>query len=140
MSSIARLLVACAVIAAGCSSSASPSDADDTGAVVSQLGTSGALRFEIVAEQPVTLGVNRFRVRVSDASSGVELVAPQLVVTTRMASMGHGSSVTPVITMNDDGSFEVERLALEMPGTWDVRFAVMATGVSDATTADYDVR
>lgn len=87
--------------------------------------------FELV-DQPVTRGVNV--VRLEPATLEVE----QLELTPWMPAMGHGSSVKPLVEADESG-FVVSRLALTMPGTWEVRCR-WSGARDDETTFTFDVR
>ena len=45
-------------------------------------------------------------------------------VTPWMPAMGHGSSVTPIVTPRDGGGYVVTNLVLPMPGTWQLRVTI----------------
>jgi len=90
-------------------------------------GESGVLAFAIASSEPAppAKGSNAFEVEVTDANEAPQ--AGDLRVSLVMPDHGHGTSVTPVVTYDEDtGRFTVSPLYLFMAGVWRVTFEFRA--------------
>ncbi len=95
-----------------------------------------ALHAALFTDAPVERGVNTGVLKLS--SNGGSAEGLQLTVTPWMPAMGHGSSVTPTVTADAQGNYDVSQIYLAMPGTWQLR--VEASGpVTDAFALTFDV-
>jgi hypothetical protein len=66
-------------------------------------------------------------------TAGVNQANVAATVLPFMPDMGHGTSITPSMTANADGTYTVQPLYLFMAGVWSVTFTtVPASGPSDS--------
>jgi hypothetical protein len=82
---------------------------------------------------PPARGTDTWNLRVTDAA-GTAQPSLSLQIKTLMPDHGHGSSVTPTISNQGSGNYQVQNLFLFMPGVWKITFAP-ATAPTD--TADF---
>ena len=80
--------------------------------------------------QPPTRGEMELLLSVTNAATSQAVDGLQLTVVPWMPAMGHGSSMTPVVTPRGDGDYLVTNVVLAMPGTWQIN----VTGVAGCTT------
>jgi YtkA-like len=85
---------------------------------------SGSMSVTLVSSDPAPpiRGTNDWVVKIADAS-GNPMANATLTVTPFMPDHGHGTSVTPTVTTNPDGSYAVANVYLFMPGVWRVTIA-----------------
>jgi hypothetical protein len=90
-------------------------------------GESDVLSFAIVTSEPAppAKGSNAFEVEVADSDGAAQ--AGDLRVSLFMPDHGHGTSVTPVVTYDEDtGRFTLTPLYLFMAGVWRITFEFRA--------------
>ncbi len=107
---------------------------------LTKVGEQGTLQLALVqaAPAPPLRGTNTWRVRVERAG-GAAAAQPAVNVTLLMPEHGHGSSVTPVVTAQPDGSFEIAPLYLFMPGLWQATFALTSGADTDTVVMAFCV-
>ncbi len=144
-------LVFCAVSCAACGTSPGSSLTPDAGDAVvidcakdsriltyapniSVKSATGALNFSLIDSNPAppASGTNVWSMRITN-TSGVSQLNVAADVVPFMPDMGHGTSVTPEMTANADGTYTVQPLYLFMAGVWTVTFTtVLQSGQSDS--------
>jgi hypothetical protein len=147
------LPLSCAFFLAACGSSTNPppkdtADAGDAGFIdcthdprvaqyapnMSVTSASGALDFILVDSNPAPPAseTNVWTMRITN-SAGVSQPGVAATVLPFMPDMGHGTSITPSMAANADGTYTVQPLYLFMAGVWTVTFTtVPASGPSDS--------
>jgi YtkA-like len=143
-----RFVSCCAValaigIVAGCGGSSSPGDTTDGGVIdcshdpramnyapgLSVTSTGKQMKFTLLSSDPAppARGTDTWKVAVANAS-GQPLTALALQVLPFMPDHAHGSSVTPTVSTNQDGTYTVSNLYLFMPGIWQITFGATPPG------------
>jgi hypothetical protein len=99
-----------------------------SGAALMTLSTpDNALRIEVrTAPQPPERGMNAAELRASSAA-GEPVDGLELTVVPWMPDMGHGTSLTPVVTAPGGGEYRVDNLSLFMAGRWQLRTSIAGT-------------
>lgn len=92
-----------------------------------------SFRFFDLEPAPPARGLNTFHVEVTSAAG--DLTPEQLEVDLRMPDHGHGTSVTPVVSVDAPGTYTVRQLFLFMPGVWRLDFDALGAG-DDASMLD----
>jgi YtkA-like len=139
---VAVCFLSATVLATGCGGGAVRSARDlvfETQPFQSVRSNSGALFVAVYAEVGRTpaRGENAFRYVVAD-SSGAPVDGVQLTVAPWMPDMGHGSSVTPLVTAAGAGAYVVTDVYFAMPGRWDL-VSTFAGPVSDAAKPSFQI-
>lgn len=90
--------------------------------------------YRITVEAPTSIPTNRFQawsIAVT-AADGKPLTETALAVSASMPQHGHGMLVQPRVSRQPgSGKFLVEGLKFHMPGYWEVKLTVTATGQTD---------
>jgi hypothetical protein len=118
--------MAVVVLLGNACSGAPPSSANDSFPAQSLFvlnSDSGQARVEVrtAPDQPPTRGNVSMRLSITDATTGAPQAGLDLSAVPWMPAMGHGTSVTPTIAETSPGVYDLENLALFMPGTWQIR-------------------
>ncbi len=73
--------------------------------------------------------------------SGATVTGLAIDVVPWMPAMGHGASVTPMVTEMGGGTYVATDVALVMPGTWELRLTLTnaATGAVDHATISLSI-
>jgi hypothetical protein len=71
--------------------------------------------------QPLVAGLQCVELVVSDPSTGATLDGLTITMTPWMPAMGHGASVTPLLTALGQGRYVFTNVSLFMPGEWQLR-------------------
>ncbi len=111
------------LFASACSSSTptGPTTFDSTPLVV-VTSNQGAFTVEVHASTAgIVRGNNRVELIVKDAQSATPVDGLDLSLEPWMPTMGHGSSTTPQITPQGEGTYVASDVVLVMPGTWQLR-------------------
>lgn len=87
--------------------------------------------------QPPERGLNEAKLTLTGAA-GQPLDGLMLTVTPWMPQHGHGTSVSPTVTPNGNGTWTVSNLYLAMPGQWQLRVDVSGA-VNDELVASFDI-
>lgn len=106
-------------------SCADDSRVDTYTAGLAKPGAAGELTFELISSEPAppAKGGNTFEVSVTDA--GGDPVTGDLRIVLVMPDHGHGTQVTPVVTMDPDTQrFTIAPVYLFMAGVWRIDFAL----------------
>jgi hypothetical protein len=82
---------------------------------------------------PPAKGTDTWTIRVTDPA-GTPQPSLSLQIKTLMPDHGHGSSVTPTISNQGSGNYQVNNLFLFMPGVWKITFS---TTTAPTDTADF---
>ncbi len=96
--------------------------------------TSGALNFVLLSSNPAppAAETNVWSMRITNGT-GVNQANVVANVLPFMPDMGHGTSITPSMSANSDGTYTVQPLYLFMAGIWSITFTtVPASGPSDS--------
>ena len=96
----------------------------------------GALVITTAFESPVQTGQNRLAITVDD-ENGQPVTDATVTVDPQMPVHGHGSSETPIVTANGDGTYSAFPVTFQMPGPWVVHVRVVHA--SHDQTVDLDV-
>ncbi|WP_373044348.1 FixH family protein [Vulgatibacter sp.] len=100
----------------------------------------GALQIEThVDPDPPAVGQNTLHVQVSDAA-GAPVSGAVVRVVPFMPAHNHGSSETPVVTDNGDGSYTATPVTLTMPGTWEVTITAKAGDADGRLVLTWDAQ
>lgn len=91
-----------------------------------------------IVPDPARLGRNVLSVIIR-GTNGVPVPNANLSVGVFMPAMGHGSSETPVVTVNGAGEYTVEHVTFTMQGTWRVTLTATAGDLSGTTVLNYGV-
>jgi hypothetical protein len=126
----AAFAVAC-VLLSGCgssdSASSSPSCTSQSEFPSDPLATvtsaSGKLNVTLHSApyQPLITGVQCVELVVTDPSTGASVDGLSVSMTPWMPAMGHGSSVTPILTPVGEGRYVFTNVSLVMAGQWQLR-------------------
>lgn len=93
-------------------------------ALATAVSESGALVLELrTAPQPPARGTGDAQLVVRDLS-GAPVDGLSVAVVPWMVTMGHGSSVVPLVTASGAGTYLVRSISLFMPGEWQLRVAL----------------
>lgn len=99
---------------------------------------SGAGKLDVLAwtapEQPPTRGTISVKLEITDANTNAAVDGLELVVVPEMPSMGHGTSVDPVVTPKGSGLYLVSDVNLFMAGAW-----VLTTSITGTVTDDVSI-
>lgn len=146
MTSLNRQLLFCAVCvlgAAGCSGEASQEVDGGMSFLATPLVTltsqAGRLNVAVFTDpQPPVRGNLYVRYQVTNPQ-GQPVDGLSIQMTPWMATMGHGTSVTPVQTSEDGGVYDFSNVDLFMPGPWELLSTFTGT-VSDSATPTLQVQ
>ena len=83
----------------------------------------GRLRIDLRTSpnQPPVAGLDAVEIVVTDATSGAPVDGLDVTLTPWMPAMGHGASVTPLLTPMGSGHYRFTDVSLFMPGEWQLR-------------------
>ena len=101
---------------------------------------SAAFEVEIrtLPSQPPVLGVSSVQMVVREPESDAPVSGLELEVVPWMPVMGHGSSVEPVATEIEPGTYELTGVVMFMPGTWQLR-TTLAGAVTDHVVPTFQI-
>jgi hypothetical protein len=71
--------------------------------------------------QPLIVGLQCVELVVTDPSTGAGIDGLAITMTPWMPAMGHGTSVTPLLTPLGQGRYVFTDVSLFMPGVWELR-------------------
>jgi YtkA-like len=96
----------------------------------------GKLKIEVrtAPDQPPSRGLVTVELRVADAA-GKPVDGLDLGVLPWMPDMGHGASTTPDIQAEGGGRYVANKVALFMPGRWELRTKFTGAAEDSATVA-----
>ncbi len=127
-------LAACSVESSGGGEVTFPAEA-----LASMDSESGAYHVEVrtAPAQPPARGevTVEYRVTGQDGKSSDGLA---IDVVPWMPDMGHGASVSPVVTAEGEGRYVISNVALFMPGRWELR-TTLAGSVTDRATPAFQI-
>jgi hypothetical protein len=115
---------------------------DDTYAAdLTKAGTQGNFKFVLVSATPGPPGldVNSWVVQLVDGSGAPVTGATFATIKPWMPDHGHGSTATPQVTDNQDGTYTIANLYFFMAGLWQVPLAVQVNGKNDTATFSFCV-
>lgn len=88
--------------------------------------------------QPLAEGLQCVELTATDASSGANVDGLAITMTPWMPAMGHGASVTPILTPLGEGRYVFSNVSLFMPGEWQLRIQFSGP-VTDSVEPTFDV-
>jgi hypothetical protein len=88
--------------------------------------------------QPLIAGLQCVELVVTDPSTGAGVDGLEITMTPWMPAMGHGASVTPLLTPLGEGRYVFTDVSLFMPGEWQLRVQ-FSGGVSDSVEPTFNV-
>ncbi len=155
---LASVIGAAALIATACSSNGdtpAPPTSDDGGTLITcqndpradtfvakleRTGAAATMKFSLVAGDPAppTRGINKWRVSITDMS-GTAVPAATVTAKPFMPDHGHGTSIRPVVTPDDAGSYAIDPLYFFMPGLWQVTLDVQNGAAKDSVVYTFCV-
>ena len=113
-----------------------------SGEVLQEALTDGESYWVAWESAPTPIPYNDYfdlRVSVFDASDASTLVvAASITADANMPAHGHGMNTEPVVTSNDDGTFEVAGMLFHMEGEWELDVAVTVDGATEVATFPVD--
>jgi hypothetical protein len=143
----ATFAFACLLLS-GCGSSDSASSAPSCSSqsefpsepLTTVTSSSGLLHVDLHAApyQPLVAGVGCVELVVTDASTGASVDGLTVSMTPWMPAMGHGTSVTPVLTPLGQGRYVFTNVSLFMPGEWQLR-TQFSGSVKDSVAPTFSV-
>ena len=89
--------------------------------IVTSDGGKLQIAFRSAPYQPPTAGLDSLQLVVTDASTGDTVDGLSITMTPWMPAMGHGASVTPLLTPLGQGRYIFTNVSLFMPGEWELR-------------------
>lgn len=135
------LLVAFTLATAGCGGGGG--DEGGSGGAAGSAGTAGCDTFsagmakttpagtvvtlESATPAPPEKGYNTWMIGIADGA-GAPVDGASLTVTPFMPEHGHGSPVTPSITPQGAGKYEIDKVNFMMPGVWETTIEVAPPG------------
>jgi hypothetical protein len=132
------LAFALALVAVGVAGCGAPPPADSgppnfpADALMVLPSSSGGLRIEVRTDpQPPVRGSIRGQLVIT-GPGGEAVDGLDVAVVPWMPAHGHGTSVQPTVSRQDDGSFLVDQLYLYMAGTWELRTTISGAVADDA--------
>ncbi len=94
------------------------------------MGGDYAIALRSAPSQPPTRGEMELLLSVTNTATSQTVDGLELTVDPWMPAMGHGSSMTPIVTPRGGGDYLVTNVVLAMPGTWQIN----VTGVGSCMT------
>jgi hypothetical protein len=88
--------------------------------------------------QPLIAGLQCVELVVTDPSTGAGVDGLAITMTPWMPAMGHGASVTPLLTPLGQGRYVFTNVSLFMPGEWQLR-TQFSGEVSDSVDPTFNV-
>jgi len=115
---------------------------DDTYAAgMMKPGTQGNFQFVLMTANPGPPGLdaNTWTVKLQDMGGAPVPGATFATIKPWMPDHGHGSTATPTVTDNGDGTYTVDDLYFFMAGLWQVPLTVQVNGKGDTVTFSFCV-
>ena len=116
-----QLCAALCLLAAACTSAAPDPDAGPLESVATATSGHGMYQVDLLGHASVTTRGNHDVQLVITDPTGAAVDDLDLTVVPWMPAMGHGTSITPVVTPMGDGTYAIDRVDLFMPGLWELR-------------------
>lgn len=89
--------------------------------------------------QPPDKGVDALKLAITD-QTGADVTGLQLAVVPWMPAHGHGTSITPTVSAQPDGTYRVDDVYFFMSGTWQLRTSISGGGgLADSVTPNVDI-
>jgi hypothetical protein len=127
-----------------CGGSPSPTNAATTSFPSTPLSlvTSDAKKLDVEVHtapyQPLVAGEDSVELLVTDTQTGKPVDGLTVTMTPWMPAMGHGASVTPLLTALGGGKYVFTNVSLFMPGEWQLRIAFSGE-VEDSVEPTFNV-
>jgi hypothetical protein len=101
-----------------------------------QAGEHGIYTFEILDDDnpPPALGTSTWVVKITDASGQLVANAMMPDIKPWMPQHNHGSTATPLVTNNSDGTYKITNLYLYMAGVWQIPLPAVVGTMTDSAT------
>jgi hypothetical protein len=133
------IVVAAAVVSACGSASSAPSGTypDAPFATLSSEQNTLVIEVRTAPDQPPQRGVATVELLVKNAQGELQ-DGLEVMSTTWMPAMGHGSSVVPVASAKGNGKYVLDPVYLYMPGHWELP-TTFSGSVTDRATPSFDV-
>ena len=130
-----------AIVLCACSGGAPPSSGSFPEAALTTVMSEGAsFRVEVrtAPEQPLVVGLDSVELTVTDAVTGAPVDGLSVEMTPWMPSMGHGTSVVPILDAQGHGRYVFTNVSLFMPGEWQLR-TTFSGAIDDRVAPVFDV-